>query len=150
MSFEALSPSRLPSQYTYSIKYLAIHLTVKTMLSFTYFSSFLMFQFLIVWYLFPRGELLLRGLQESYVRNCVCVALQQHRAQHCQPVNLVCMQEGACYRRQVLSPSSFGSQLPPLFSLLVCEFVLDMRLEQSPPAVPDPSGSSQGWVLCTH
>lgn len=114
MSFEALSPSRLPSWYTYSIKFLAIHLIVKIMLSFTYSSSFFNVPVPYCLVSVPKKELHLPGLQESYVRNCVSIALQQRRAQRCQPANSVGVREGACYRRQVLSPSSFGSQLPPL------------------------------------
>ena len=55
MSFEALSPSRLSSQYTYSIKFLAVHLTVEIMLSFTYSSSFFNIPVPYCLVFFPKG-----------------------------------------------------------------------------------------------
>lgn len=82
-----------------------------------------MFWSFIVWYLFPRWELLLPRLQEVW--NYGCAALQQHRALPCQPADLQWVQEGRCHLRQVLSPSSLGSQLPPFSHWFV-------RLEQSP------------------
>lgn len=94
------------------------------MLSFTYSPPFLMFQFFVVWCLFPRWELLLPRLQGD-VWNRGCVALQQHGALPRQPADLLWVQEGRCHPRQVLSPSSPGSQLPPFSRRFV-------RLEQSP------------------
>lgn len=80
---------------------------------------------------------------------CRSFKLRKSRSHRCWAAELSDSRFSVCKRREhfisdvVLSPSSFDLQLPPLFSPLVCEPVLYVRLEQSPPAVPDP-------VLCTH
>lgn len=101
--------------------------------------------FLIGWYLFPRGKLFLPGLQESWIRNCLCcfTAAQSPVLPDSKSGVWVLSQAGS-------EPIVLWLAASPLLSPLGCEVVLDMRLDQSPPAFPDLHRSRWGQVLCTR